>query len=73
MYSTKRVGPRTDPYGTPVITGYSCEDVPSKTTQSCLLLRKDKIKPNIWPEIPLKFVKKTSMAKPAKSLGNIKC
>ena len=53
MYSTKRVGPRTDPYGTPVITGYSCEDVPSKTTQSCLLLRKDKIKPNIWLEIPL--------------------
>ena len=53
MYSTKSVEPRTDPYGTPVITGYFCEDVPSKTTQGCLLLRKDDIKPNIWPEIPL--------------------
>ena len=47
MYSTKSVGPRTDPYGTPVKNRYSCEDVPSKTTQSCLLLRKDEIKPNI--------------------------
>ena len=32
-------------------------------------------RPNIWPEIPfdLKFMKKTSMPKPVKSLGYIKC
>ena len=34
-------------------TGYSCEDFPSRATWSSLLLRKDKIRPNIWPEIPL--------------------
>ena len=38
---------------TPALTGYSCEDFPSRTTQSCLLLRKEKIRPNIWPRIPL--------------------
>ena len=27
-------------------------DLPLRTTRSCLLLRKDKIRPNIWPEIP---------------------
>ena len=29
-----------------------CQDVPSRTTRSCLLLRKEEIRPNIWPEIP---------------------
>ena len=43
---------------TPVLTRYSCEDFPSRTTQNCLLLRKEEIKPNSWPEIPFKFVKK---------------
>ena len=32
-----------DPSGTPVLNGYSCEDVPSRTTQSRLLLRKEEI------------------------------
>ena len=40
-----------EPWGTPALTGYSWEDFPSRTTWSCLLLRKDEIKPNIWPEI----------------------
>ena len=47
MYSRKSVGPRIDPSGTPALTGYSCEDFPSRTTRSCLLLRKEEIRPNI--------------------------
>ena len=41
-----------DPEGTPALTGYSCEDFASRTTWSFLLLRKEEIRPNIWPEIP---------------------
>ena len=32
-----------DPWGTPALTGYSCEDFPSRTTQSHLLLRKSAV------------------------------
>ena len=52
MYSRKSVGPEMEPWGTPALTGYSCEDFPSRTTWSRLLLRKEEIRPNIWPEIP---------------------
>ena len=31
MCSRKSVGPRMDPQGTPALTGYSCEDFPSRT------------------------------------------
>ena len=48
MYSRKSLGPRMEPWGTPVLTGYSCEDFPSITTWGCLLLRKEEIRPNIW-------------------------
>ena len=41
-----------DPWGTTALTGYSCEDFLSRTTWSCLLLRKEEIRLNIWPEIP---------------------
>ena len=41
MYSRKSVGPRMDPSGTPALTGYSCERLPSRTTRSHLLLRKE--------------------------------
>ena len=51
MYSRKSVGPRMDPWGTPALTGYFCEDFPSRTTRSHLLLRKEEIRPDIWPEI----------------------
>ena len=34
------------------LIGYSCEDFPSRTTWSRLLLRNEEIRPNIWPEIP---------------------
>ena len=40
-----------EPWGTPALTGYSCKDFPSRTTQSCLSLRKEEIRPNIWPDI----------------------
>ena len=39
-----------EPWGAPTLTGYSCEDFPSRTTPSHLLLRKEEIRPNIWPE-----------------------
>ena len=40
-----------DASGTPALTEYSCQDFPSRTTLSYLLLRKEKIRPNILPEI----------------------
>ena len=52
IYSSKSVGPRMDPWRTPVLTGYSYKDFPSRTTRSRLLLTKEEIRPNIWPEIP---------------------
>ena len=51
MYSRKSVGPRVEPWGSPALIGYSCEDFPTRTAQSRLLLRKEEIRPNIWPEI----------------------
>ena len=47
MYSRNSAGPRMEPSGTPALTGYSCEDFPSRTTECRLLLRKEKIRPNI--------------------------
>ena len=41
-----------DSWGTPELTGYSCEDFPSRITRTYLLLRKEEERPNIWPEIP---------------------
>ena len=59
MNSRKSVGPRMQPWGTPALSGYSCEDftTPPRTTR-----RKKELRPDIWPEIPsdLKFVKKTT-------------
>ena len=52
MYSRKSVGPRMEHWETPALAGYSCEDFPSRATRSHLLLRKEEINPNIWPEIP---------------------
>ena len=43
MYSRKSVRPRIEPWQTSALTGYSCEDLPSKTTQRHLLLRKEEI------------------------------
>ena len=52
MYRRKSVGQRMEHWGTPALTGYSCEDFPYSATQSCLFLKKDEKRPNIWPEIP---------------------
>ena len=53
MYNRKNLGPRMKPWGTSALTGYSYEDLLSRTTLSCLLLRKDEIFqkfPN-WPKV----------------------
>ena len=52
MYIRKSVGWRMESSGRPTLTGYSCENFPSRNTRSQLLLRKDKIRPNSQPEIP---------------------
>ena len=52
MYSGKSVGPKMEPQGTPALTGYSYEDFQCRSTPNGPLLRKDKLRPNIWPEIP---------------------
>ena len=41
MYSRKSVGPRMKSSRTPALTGYSCENFPSSTTRSSLLLKED--------------------------------
>ena len=46
MYNRKKVGPKIEPRGTPALTEYSCENFPSRTTRSRLLLRKEKIRSN---------------------------
>ena len=51
MYS-RSAGPRMDTSLSPALTGYSCEDFPSRTTQNRLLLTEEEIRPNIWIEIP---------------------
>ena len=52
MYIRKSVVPRMEPWGTLALTGYSCEDIPSRATQSHLQLRNEEIRPNACPEIP---------------------
>ena len=52
MYSRKSVGPRMESWGTPALTGYFWEDFPPRTTWNNLLLRKEEIRPYIWPETP---------------------
>ena len=42
---------KNDPWGAPGLNGYFCEGVPSRTTRSCLLLRKGEIRPNIWQKV----------------------
>ena len=50
MYSKKSVGPRMDLWGTPALTRCYCEDFPSRTTWSWLLLKIEEIRANIWLE-----------------------
>ena len=68
------VGSRMDPWGTPVLTRYSCKGFTSWTTQGLLLLTKeDKSKYLTWNSIRLKFAKKTSIPNSVQRLGYIKC
>ena len=71
MYSGKSVRPRKNPWGSPILTGYFCEDFPPRTIWSCLLLKKGKIRPNIWPEIPkyLTLWKRPACQTLSKALG----
>ena len=39
MCNKKSVGPRMEPWGTPTLTGYSCDDLAFRTNQRRLLLR----------------------------------
>ena len=75
MYSMKSVRPRMDPWGTPALTGYSCEDFSSRTTWSLLLLKKrrNKAKYLTWNSVRPKFVKKTSLLNSVENLGYMKC
>ena len=50
MYSKKSVGPRMDLWGTPALTRCCCEDFPSRTTWSWLLLKIEEIRANVWLE-----------------------
>ena len=49
---SKSVGPKMESWETPPLTGYSCEDFPSRTICGHLLPRKGRIRPNNVPEIP---------------------
>ena len=55
MHSRKSAGPRLEHWRTPPLTGYTCENFLFRITRSRLLLRKDEIRPNIWPEVPQDF------------------
>ena len=74
MYSKKRVGPRMEPWGTQVLTGYLCKDFPFRTTQSRPLLRNNEIWPINRPEIlqDLSFSKRPACQTLAKAF-NISC
>ena len=74
MYSRKRVGPRMVPWVTPALTRCSCKNLLSRTTHSCLLLRKDEKRPNtlIKNSIRVEFVKNINTSHPVQSLGYIK-
>ena len=52
MYTKKRIGPRTDPGGTPDVTGTSSEQSLSRTTVCDLPLRNDLIHLRVLPLIP---------------------
>ena len=41
MFSRKSVGPRMETSGTRALTGYSCEDFPSRTTRNALAILSD--------------------------------
>ena len=69
----KSVGPKMDPWRTPALTGYTCEDFPSRTTQSCLLLGGGEKKAKFMTSKRPMFVKNTRLPNSVESVGYIKC
>ena len=47
MYSKESLEPIMEPWGTPALTGYSYNDLASRTTITRLLLKNDKMKSKI--------------------------
>ena len=70
MYSRKNVGPRMEPWGTPELTGHSCQRPPiqNHSKLSFTHKRRNKAKYLTWNSIKRKFVKKKSSQNPIKSL-----
>ena len=52
MYCSKSVEPKLESQCTLALTGYSCNDFPSRTIESCLTMRRGKTRPNTQSEIP---------------------
>ena len=52
MYSRNRVGPSTDPCGTPEITTHEEEHTPLITKLCCWLFKNDWIQERVLPFIP---------------------
>ena len=76
MYSRKSVGARMELGGTPTLTGHSCEDFHQEPLEAIyywdwyLLVKANYLTWNSWR---LKFLKKTSLPNPVKSVEYIKC
>ena len=70
MYSWKSLQPRMNPWGTPALTGYSCEVFHPEPPKE---IRRNKAKYLSWNSVKFKFAKKTRMPNSAESLGYIKC
>ena len=75
MYSRWSAGSKMDPWETPALTGYFCEDfsIQNHPNPSITEKRKNKAKYLAWNSIRLKFVKKASMPNSVESLAYIKC
>ena len=74
MSSRKSFGPSIEPWRNPALTGYCCEDFPSRTTQKPCITEKrtNQDKYLTWNSMRLKLVKKTCMLNPAKTRGYTK-
>src|SRR5215469_5019306 len=52
IYTINRMGPRTDPWGTPLVTSDQFEDSPFMTTRCCLFFNQFLIQVKRFPLIP---------------------
>ena len=78
MNRRRSIGPSREPWETPVLIGYTCEDISShliKNHSKPSVTEKwwNKAKYPTWNSIRLEFVRKNSMKSPVKSFGYIKC